>query len=189
MRSDANFYKSRLIHFAVQSCGTTSVEVGRKRDRSTLRKQHMMHSDPVHPPARGGKPRIRPTGKETRPTQTTSKRRMDGNRDEEHLGLVTAHALRICFCQPYDGVGKQTRIAVTSDFCSNASDSKAPVARKGSIDHEVEPAARVVKPAAQKKKATRKGKTSSATVTSDARKKGDNATDPEVARRIMTMNG
>jgi hypothetical protein len=188
MRSDANFYKSRFIHFAVQSCGTTSVEMGRKRDRSTLRKQHTRHSDPVHPHARGGKPRIRPTDKETRPTQTTNKLRMNGKRDEEILGPVTGHALRICFCQPYDGVGKQTRIAVTSDFCSNTSEPKAPVAGRKSSDHEVEPAARVVKFAAQKKKTTRKGKTSSATATSGG-KKGDNATGAEDARRIVTRNG
>jgi hypothetical protein len=189
VKSDANFYKSRLIHFAVQSCGTTSVEMGRKRDRSMLRKQYTTHSDPMHPPAHGGKPLNRSTGKGSQPIQTTSKLRMNRKGDKEILGPVTGHTLRICFCQPYDGVGKQTRIAATSDFCSNTSDPKAPIAGRGPVNYEIEPATRIVRSAAQKRKATRKGKISSATAAFSGGKKGRSATDPGGAHRIVTMIG
>lgn len=191
LRSDANFYKSRFIHRAVQSCSTTSAELSRKRDRSTLHKRHSTRVNPAYPPARGGQPQIRPTGKGTRPTLTNNKPKTKTNsrRDEEKLGPATGHALRICFCQPYDGAGKQTRIAVTSDLCSTAIDPRAALAKAGTVDHETEPAVRVAKSTTQKKKATHKGKSNMATAAPGARKKGDSATGARGARKTVTVVG
>jgi hypothetical protein len=160
LRGDANFYKSRLIHKAVQSC-SSAAEQSKQRSRATLVKNHTLRIDPAYPFARASKPHNRTTHalgrSREKPAQLPSTpAALKVNKDTEFLGPLAGHALRICFCQPYDGAGRETAEAP----CMRKQPSSTRIRGTKAVvgESEVEPAARVVKPVPRKEKATRRVK-------------------------------
>jgi hypothetical protein len=100
LRSDAGYYRSRYIALAAQACGPAPKS---KKACSTMTKR----ADATT------------TNKGPSSTQDTSKTRRSSARaagaseekiDRLVLGPLAGHALRICFCQPYDGAGKSSRL-------------------------------------------------------------------------------
>jgi hypothetical protein len=100
LSSDTGYYKSRYIALAAQGCGPP---LKSKRPRNTITKRATNTT----------------TNKVFSSTQDTSKTRRCSARaagaseekiDKVVLGPLAGHALRICFCQPYDGAGKSSRL-------------------------------------------------------------------------------
>ncbi|KAF2626174.1 hypothetical protein BU25DRAFT_422746 [Macroventuria anomochaeta] len=87
LKAEAKFYKARFLALAAAQSFAPSIPKGR-----TLQKRHV-HSYNTYA-------RNPHTGK-----TTTQK----GGYREDVLGPLAAHALRVCFCQPYDGAGESTR--------------------------------------------------------------------------------
>jgi hypothetical protein len=126
LRSDAGYYKSRYIALAAQGCG---LSLKSKKPRNTITRMAIATT----------------TNKVPSSTQDTSQTRRCSARatgaseekiDKVVLGPLAGHALRICFCQPYDGAGKSTRL---SDSCMGQIRSTA----HGAYDKEVEQHAEV----------------------------------------------
>jgi hypothetical protein len=87
IRGEVSFYKSRYIALAAQSCGPTH--------KSTCKKGATLHKRRTREP-RTSKPHSSTSDKNTRMQRTFEK---------SVLGPLVGHALRVCFCQPYDGAG------------------------------------------------------------------------------------
>jgi hypothetical protein len=153
--SDARFYKSRYIALAAQACESSQNKSNKKRSRTMLRKRQMA-SDKVHacvyPPPQG--------------PRSTQKR--DDKPEKAILGPLTGHALRICFCQPYDDAGKSTRVADASCMRRGASGIYGTHNDKETDSCiEDEGIARLVSPRRQDKQTARRSRT----VTSESRVK------------------
>jgi hypothetical protein len=103
LRSDASFYTARYIALAARSC-TSSIKTKRAvGNRNTLHRRQVPAS-------------ARPHHHATR-AATAEQKDWAPNRDTKTeksvMGPLAGHALRICFCQPYDGAGKPTRMKAT----------------------------------------------------------------------------
>jgi hypothetical protein len=94
LRSDVSFYKSRYIALATQSCAATRNSMKEK----TLRKRQFTTSK-----------RSKPLQHTSNPNQISALRKTTrGPRQKSVSVPLAGHALRICFCQPYDGAGEPT---------------------------------------------------------------------------------
>lgn len=87
LKTEAKFYKSRLLTLAATQSFVPSIRKGK-----TLQKRRV-HSYNTYA---------------KKPHMTRSRTRKGGYR-EEVLGPFAAHTLRVCFCQPYDGESVSTR--------------------------------------------------------------------------------
>lgn len=87
LKAEAKFYKARFITLAATHSFAPSMPKGK-----TLQQQHI-HSYNTYT----RKPHV----------QDGDSRR--GGYRQDLLGPLAAHALRVCFCQPYDGAGVPTR--------------------------------------------------------------------------------
>jgi hypothetical protein len=99
LKSDVSFYKSRYIALAARSYIPSKKADRTVGNRNTLHKRQVPASAwPQHYSTRAG---------------TAERRDRAPNRDTKTeksvLGPLAGHALRICFCQPYDGAGERTR--------------------------------------------------------------------------------
>ncbi|KAF1911267.1 hypothetical protein BDU57DRAFT_543168 [Ampelomyces quisqualis] len=106
--SDVRFYKSRYIALVAQSCNSSRNKSRKKCIRTTLHKRKDASNEahgPIFPPQQG--------------PQSTQQR--DSKSEIAILGPLAGHALRVCFCQPYDGAGKSTRVADASGMGRGAS--------------------------------------------------------------------
>ncbi|KAH6633112.1 hypothetical protein C7974DRAFT_375244 [Boeremia exigua] len=83
LKAEARFYKARFLGMAASQSFAPSIPKGK-----TLQKRRIHNYDTY-----AMKPQTEP--------------RTDRSR-QDTLGSLTAHALRICFCQPYDGAGLST---------------------------------------------------------------------------------
>jgi hypothetical protein len=108
LRSDAGFYKSRYIALAAQGCGPPP----KSKKPGSNNRTHPIDTNQV--PS---------TTEHTSKTPHRSARAADASEerlDKPVLGPFVGHALRICFCQPYDGAGKSVRLdaSCTGQECS-----------------------------------------------------------------------
>jgi hypothetical protein len=133
LRSDAGYYKSRYIALAAQGCGPP---LESKKPRNTITK----------------KAKATTTNKVPSSTQDTSKTRRCSARaagaseekiDKVVLGPLAGHALRICFCQPYDGAGKSSRLG---DSCMGQACSTVHGAHGKEVEQHAEVEERVARP-------------------------------------------
>jgi len=123
LRSDASFYKSRYIALA---CSPNP----RRRD-----KRKTLHKRPV---TKGPASALRPKLDSTRAVATEQKHRA-APQQRCVLGPRAGHVLRICFCQPYDGAGKSTRVG--SMFAGHKNKDDLHVELEGRarlVDHTIE---------------------------------------------------
>lgn len=97
LKAEAKFYTTRFIALAAAQSFAPSVPKGR-----TLEKRHVHNYNTY-----ASKPHHCSSG--------TAEARKGGYK-EDFLGPLAAHALRVCFCQPYDGAGKPTH-ATTAGAC------------------------------------------------------------------------
>jgi hypothetical protein len=168
---------------AVQSC-SNAADQGKQRSRTTLQKKHTLHIDPAYPFARASKPHNRATraGKTPQTLIGTPAVKLS-NKETDVLGPLTGHALRICFCQPFDGAGYQTADAP----CMRKQPSSSKVGgTKGVVDEpETEPVARVVRPVPRKEKATRRVKSGAAAA--DGKKGSGSAVSTGMAVRVARV--
>ncbi|KAF2830642.1 hypothetical protein CC86DRAFT_434483 [Ophiobolus disseminans] len=95
LKGDMSFYKSRYIARAAQSCGPTP-KSKRKGNKLHKRQAASQTSTVQH----ASKLRTRSNGAEKSNHRKTSK---------TTLAPLASYALRICFCQPYDGAGMPSR--------------------------------------------------------------------------------
>jgi hypothetical protein len=116
LRSDARFYKSRYIALAAQSygLGTSKMEAKATKNRATLHKRQLPNDMPGTAGQRASKPYT--------PAAT------EHPRHETALGPRAGLALRICFCQPYDGAG-ESACMLQSPHASEDEDAARPVRR------------------------------------------------------------
>ncbi len=89
LKAEARFYKARFIALAAAQSFAPSIPKGK-----TLQKRHVTNYNTY-------------ANKPHRYSNRTAETRK-GKYREVGLGPFTAHALRVCFCQPYDGAGKPT---------------------------------------------------------------------------------
>lgn len=94
LHSDAGFYKSRYIALAAQTFGPSSQKKSKKKYPTTPHKRHMTSKRPAAP---------------AHPISVARKRSSREQKRKRAVGPLAGHALRICFCQPYDGAGNHTR--------------------------------------------------------------------------------
>ena len=112
LKHEAKIHKARMIAAIVASCTTTGKERAlRKRvaaDRRAAATAYVSMS------------REHTSGARSAETKGTRKRNVPGKRDIGHLGPLTGHALRVCFCQPFDGAGKPTHAVAAETLCMNS---------------------------------------------------------------------
>jgi hypothetical protein len=141
--SNVRCYKSRYIALAAQSCDSSQ---NKSKKRSTTLHERCIVSNkahpPVHPPQQGPQ----------------SAKQREEKPQNAMLGPLAGHALRICFCQPYDGAGKSTRVADASCTRRRVSDMHDVHHNKEGTDLHVEDEgiARLVSPRRQDKQAARR---------------------------------
>jgi hypothetical protein len=140
LRSDASFYKSRYIALAVQACALAP-KSKRTRNNNKVPSSTQYTSKTPHRSARGAGA-------------------SEDKIDKAVLGPLAGHALRICFCQPYDGAGRSTRLDAScmGRQCSNL--HGAYVTGKYQPVEVDEGIARPVNPSSQSNTASRRSKTS-----------------------------
>jgi hypothetical protein len=164
LKGDVSFYKSRYIALAAQSCGSSQKS---KEKGKTLRKRDTA-ADRRHPPHSTNKPRQRAATRDE-PRQ---------NAHESLLGPLAGHILRICFCQPFDGVGKP---------CATHQVDHKQATRKKQVDRQAgnEVAAR---PVVYKKTTSRRSKTSSS-IRPKEHMRSDSAMSVGVRRDVVAGGG
>jgi hypothetical protein len=130
LRSDLGFYKSRYIALASQPRNPCAAKSTRKVPRTTLHKrQKVSYKEPAY--THYARPRV-PLAQEPHAS----------HKENSILGPLAGYAMRICFCQPYDGAGKAAR-ADTS--CTRQHMQQVPVAELDARgDDDEEGAARLV---------------------------------------------
>jgi hypothetical protein len=109
LKAEAKFYKARFITLAAAHSFAPSMPKGK-----TLQKRHVHNYNTY-----ARKPQI-PTGEARK-----------GGYRQDVLGPLAAHALRVCFCQPYDGAGRPTR-ATAVGACM--ADEPFPTSGKPEVD-------------------------------------------------------
>lgn len=97
LKAEANFYKARFITLAGAHSFAPSLPKGK-----TLHKRHVHNYETY--------------ARKPHTNGAASSEVRKGGYGKEVLGPLAAHALRVCFCQPYDGAGTPTR-AITADTC------------------------------------------------------------------------
>ena len=117
MKSEVNYHKAHNITWASSAFCMSS------RDRKKLRKRHSTNDNGAAAKTYTKQRRKRTTrgnlvGNVIQANQTSQEKH-----DKELLGPLAGHVLRICFCQPYDGVGRQTLALTTGDLCSSKTPS------------------------------------------------------------------
>jgi hypothetical protein len=135
LRSDASFYKSRYIAIAAQSCGPLQKNQKTVRSKKPLHKRYLTGQGPAS---------AQPQHHSTRAATTEQKGLAPDHKHQSGvLGPWAGHALRICFCQPYDGAGKATR---TDAICTrqHASTMHGVHKKQGDLHIEDESVARPV---------------------------------------------
>jgi hypothetical protein len=171
LKSDANFYKSRYIASAIQSCSTsgTSKKHTKRTNRRHTAGVKARPSTHAHAYPGASKPCSKRAAKPVTKTHTTHK-----TKDTREKGSLAGHALRICFCQPYDGAGKRTPkvgSCTSKDHAMHAGLEKVRD-RRGEGEGDNEPATRVVGSAKhQQQGATR----SSSSAKAYSRRRSDSA--------------
>lgn len=149
LKAEAKFYKARFITLAAAHSFAPSMPKGK-----TLQKRHIHNYNTY-----ARKPRVHDGD------------HRKGGYKQEVLALLAAHALRVCFCQPYDGAGMPTR-ATAAGACmagESSSTSGKPKVDLATKDAERSlPNARVVSGGRRSeggytKRASRDGAVSSAT--------------------------
>ena len=111
LRAEAKFYTARFLALAAAQCFAPSIPKGR-----TLQKRHVHNYNTY-----------------ARKPHTSEMVARKGRYREEVVGSLAAHALRVCFCQPYDGAGKRTR-ATAAGACMAGGASPANGKSKGDED-------------------------------------------------------
>ncbi|KAI8935450.1 hypothetical protein NX059_008023 [Plenodomus lindquistii] len=116
LRFEVNFYKAGLIGKAATCCGPN-------RNGEILRKRHVANTR-----THVGSPSY--SQKNSRSATSTmfveEKGRLPSTSpkpDHSTLGPLAGQALRVCFCQPYDGVGRTTHAAAADMPCMSKSRS------------------------------------------------------------------
>jgi hypothetical protein len=173
LMGDVSFYKSRYIALAAQSCASFQKS---KEKGKTLRKRDTA-ADKRCPSHSTNKPRqhSRRTARRDEPRQSAG---------ESLLGPLAGHILRICFCQPFDGVGKPSR--ADAPCATHHVDSKQATRKKqGDRQAENEGAAR---PVVYKRTTSRRSKTSSS-VRPKEHMRGDSAMSVGVGRSVVAGGG
>ncbi|UPX15521.1 uncharacterized protein EKO05_0005966 [Ascochyta rabiei] len=94
LKAEINFYKARFVALAATHSFAPSLPKNKN-----LQRRHVCNYNTY---ARNS---------HVNPTSKTGPRK--GRSREDVLGPVAAHALRVCFCQPYDGAGKPTHATAT----------------------------------------------------------------------------
>jgi hypothetical protein len=141
IRSDASFYKSRYIALAVQACALSP------KSKTTRDKKNKVPSSTRY----------------TSKTPQRSARAAGASEDKigrAVLGPLAGHALRICFCQPYDGAGKSTRLDASCMRRQCSPVHGAYVTEKDQQAEVEEGVARPVNPSCHIKTASRRSQTS-----------------------------
>lgn len=154
IRNDAKYHRSRLTTFSTQKHhAAQSKKKGRASSKRRMRNVGHAKVSP-HPstnadenPKRALRTLLLPgSAKPERPARISPK-----NERGATLGPITAHALRICFCQPYDGAGEQSRCPPVGRIehgsqLSKVNRAQAPDDQSARCESEEkwEPAARVI---------------------------------------------
>jgi len=127
LKGDVSFYKSRYIALAAQSCGPTP------KSKKTCKKLHKRHTVTNEKTAKrnASKPQdlYKHAATSGQSSQTTQ------HVDNSILGPLAGHALRICFCQPYDGAGKPTH--ADASCTTQHSDTTQDTVRREADQHAV----------------------------------------------------
>lgn len=146
LKGDVSFYKSRYIALAAQSCA--SIQKNKEKGKTTSNRNTV--KDRRRSAYGTSKPRnhLRRTAGMEDPRQSAG---------EGLLGPLAGHLLRICFCQPFDGVGKTSR---TDGSCSAHHVDSQQATRKKQSDHQAENEV-AARPVGYMKTTSRRSKTSS----------------------------
>lgn len=143
LHSDAGFYKSRYIALAAQAIGPSSQKKSKKNYPKPLHKRHMTSKRPAAP----------------KHCMTVARKRSSPEQKRKSaVGPLAGHALRICFCQPYDGAGNRTR-ADTSCTRRHADGTHGVEHEDGDLQDEHEDAVRPVSRPRREKEAGRRSAT------------------------------
>lgn len=102
LRSDVSFYKSRYIALAARSCSPSKKTKRTVSTRNTLHKRQVASKGPASARPHHYSTRAAPAKQKDRAPNCETKT------EKSALGPLAGHALRICFCQPYDGAGEPT---------------------------------------------------------------------------------
>ncbi|KAF1936143.1 hypothetical protein EJ02DRAFT_101262 [Clathrospora elynae] len=165
VKYEARFHKARLITAAVTSC-TTAGKGKKIRKRRAESKRAAAHAYTV--------------------TGTPVSKKSNG-KDVGLLGPLTGHALRICFCQPYDGAGKQTADTLCMSRPAGTSTPKRQSHVKEVDADTVLPNARVVSGNYRNEGNVRKRKQGAGTVGRHTRVRSDSAVSIGAALRTATV--
>ncbi|KAH7093052.1 hypothetical protein FB567DRAFT_487154 [Paraphoma chrysanthemicola] len=161
LKGDVSFYKSRYIALAARYGSTSPQKSKAHVERRTLYKRHttgVKERPTAHAHTQRGpsEPRARHAAKLGTKTRTTHDKKTNACSKISLPG----HALRICYCQPYDGAEKLTpRVA----SCTGDEEVMHPRLERGrdrqgerDIEGDNEPATRVVRTKKHQQGATRK---------------------------------
>jgi hypothetical protein len=201
VKYEARFHKARLITAITASC--TSSGKGRVlRKRKAANRRAAATAYVSMPRSWAGE-----STTESRKKRIRSRQPMD-TCDLGLFGPLAGHILRICFCEPYDGVGKTTHAAATEKACFGKSnrtgnmqggmkkESPPSDAKETDVDATL-PNARVVAGAKRKISNTARQRTtvhkekthSSAGTQQHTRMRSDSAVSVGVALRTATVGG
>ncbi|KAF1829791.1 hypothetical protein BDW02DRAFT_535487 [Decorospora gaudefroyi] len=113
IRQEARFRRARLITALIRSCTTAGKgRTLRKRKAAGRGAAATVYNNLPHIPTS----ETMADKKRLHNTQQAKKKRGKGT-----LGPLAGHALRICFCQPYDGAGKRTQAVAADSICMMSS--------------------------------------------------------------------
>ena len=112
LKHEARIYKARVIAAIIESCTTT----GKGR---VLRKR-VVADRRVAATAYVSMPRENMSVTESAGNDSTRKQSVPGKRDIGLLGPLAGHALRVCFCQPFDDAGKPTQPVASESLCMSS---------------------------------------------------------------------
>ncbi|CAE6995449.1 hypothetical protein PTTW11_00105 [Pyrenophora teres f. teres] len=112
LKNEARIHKARMITAIMAHCTTTGKgRVLRKRVAADRRAAATAYVS---------MPREKTSGAESAGKKGTRKRNVPGKRDIGLLGPLAGHALRVCFCQPFDGAGKPTHAVASESLCMSS---------------------------------------------------------------------
>ncbi|KAI1537046.1 hypothetical protein PtrSN002B_004549 [Pyrenophora tritici-repentis] len=112
LKNEARVHKARTITAIMAHCTTSGKgRVLRKRVTADRRAAATAYVS---------MPRETISGAESAGEKGRRKRNVPGKRDIGLLGPLAGHALRVCFCQPFDGAGKPTHAVASESLCMSS---------------------------------------------------------------------
>ncbi|RMZ74647.1 hypothetical protein GMOD_00003713 [Pyrenophora seminiperda CCB06] len=112
LKHEVRVHKARLITAIIASCTTTG--------KGRVHRQRIAADRRAAATAYVSMPCENTNETEDAGEKGTRKRNVPGKRDIGLFGPLAAHALRVCFCQPFDGAGKPTHAVAAESLCANS---------------------------------------------------------------------